>query len=535
MPFPHWFDSKAPDSSMCVVPVILARQATERPDATCAAFADGTVWTYAEAWDAAQRAAAGLADLGVGAGDRVLMMLPNGPAFLRAWFGASALGAAIVPINVALRGETLRHAIDTADATVMICHAELAEYLGELTTQRLGTVVITGAGPLPALPYKVVPETQLQGSTSGEIASPQPWDIGVVLFTSGTTGRSKGVLCPNGHIGTAGAVSHGYLRPGDRIYIYTPMFHTLALGAALATIANGAAMYLAPSFNAQTFWRDVEAAGCTHLVALLSSVTSYLAATIEPGTSAPFEFSMMSPMTADTAAFARRHGFSYFSAFSMTEVSVPVLSTVNSDAFGSCGQLRDGIEARIVDAHDNAVPDGATGELILRAEFPWTLNAGYLNNAEATVKAWRNGWFHTGDVFRRDAEGRFYFVDRIKDAIRRRGENISSQELESEIAAFPGVLECAVIGVPSPYGEQDVMAVVAPIEGVTLSPVELTEFLAGRCAHFQVPRYLRFMAQLPKTGTNKVTKEELRRDGITADTWDREVHGIRLRAKVLAH
>lgn len=533
MTFPSWFEDRPATADSCVVPAILARRAAEMPDALCATFADGSRWTYGEAWAAAQAAAAGLAQVGVTAGERVLLFLPNGAAFLRAWFGASALGAVIAPLNTALRGEMLRHAVVTADAAVMVCHSELSDRLGEFHAGRLETMILAGPGVVPDLPFRIHDEALLTAAPVEVSASPQPWDIAAVLFTSGTTGRAKGVLCPYAQLGAAGAASHGYLEATDRIYIYTPLFHTLALGAAVATLAAGASMHLAPAFNAQTLWGDVEAAGCNRLVGLLSSITGYLAATVDPSSRAPFDFCMMSPITPETAAFAERQGFSYFAAFSMTEVSVPLLTAADSRVFGSCGRARDGIEARIVDAHDNEAPVGAVGELILRASQPWTMNAGYLNDPAATLAAWRNGWFHTGDAFRQDAEGNFYFVDRIKDAIRRRGENVSSQEVEREVAAFPGVLEVAVIGVPSPHGDQDVMAVIASPHGETVSPEALTAFLADRCAHFMVPRFFRFLPELPKTSTNKVTKDQLRREGVTPDTWDREAHGLRLRPRLL--
>lgn len=533
MAFPPWFQDRPARAETCVVPAILARHASTAPEAVCATFADGARWTYGEAWKIALEAAGGLARCGVKTGDRVLLFLPNGPGFVRAWFGASTLGATIAPLNVALRGETLRHAIETADAEVMVCHPELAGRLADIGGGRLKTVILAGPGEAPALPFETFGEAVLREAPIAEPAAPQPWDIGAVLFTSGTTGRSKGVLCPNAHLGAAGAVSHGYLEASDRIYIYTPLFHTLALGAALSALAAGASMHLAPSFSAQTLWADIAAAGCNRVVGLLSSITSYLAATVDGDAKAPFDFTMMSPITPQTADFARRQGFSYFAAFSMTEVSVPILTPKDFDVSGSCGRVRDGIEARIVDAHDQEVGQGEVGELVLRSNHPWTMNAGYLNDPEATARAWRNGWFHTGDAFRRDADGNYYFVDRMKDAIRRRGENVSSQEVEREIAAYPGVLEVAVVGVPSPHGDQEVMAVIAPAAGEQVSPAELTEFLAARCAHFMVPRYFRFVPALPKTMTNKVTKEPLRREGVTADTWDREANGLRLKAQAL--
>jgi len=195
---------------------------------------------------------------------------------------------------------------------------------------------------------------------------------------------------------------------------------------------------------------------------------------------------------------------------------------------GTCGRRREGVELRIVDANDCAIPDGQVGELIVRSDTPWTLNSGYFKDPEATARAWRNGWFHTGDAFRRDADGNYFFVDRMKDAIRRRGENISSFEVEVEIVAHPRVRECAVVAVPNETAEDDVLAVVATVPGATLDPLDLLEFLRPRLAHFMLPRYVRVLDDLPRTPTQKVEKHVLRSAGVTPDTWDREKAGVRV-------
>jgi carnitine-CoA ligase len=207
-------------------------------------------------------------------------------------------------------------------------------------------------------------------------------------------------------------------------------------------------------------------------------------------------------------------------------VSTPLVSDFHPGTPGTCGTVRPGIEARVVDEHDCEVAPGETGELILRSDRPWAMNHGYYKNPEATAKAWRNGWFHTGDGFRYDEDGFFYFVDRIKDAIRRRGENISSFEVENEVSAHPLVAEAAAIPVPSELGEDEVMVVVAPTEGATIDEAELLEFLAPRMAHFMLPRYVRTVDELPKTPTQKIQKHLLKSDGVTADTWDRDAAGV---------
>jgi crotonobetaine/carnitine-CoA ligase len=212
----------------------------------------------------------------------------------------------------------------------------------------------------------------------------------------------------------------------------------------------------------------------------------------------------------------------------MTEISTPLVSEANPAKAGSCGRPRPGVELRLVDEHDCEVAPGSVGELLVRTDAPWALNSGYYKNPEATAAAWRNGWFHTGDAFRKDADGTYFFVDRIKDAIRRRGENISSFEVETEIAAHPLVNEVAVIPVPSELSEDEIMCVIAPAPGRTIDAKELIEFLVPRLPHFMVPRYVRIVDSLPKTPTQKNQKHLLRTEGVTADTWDREKAGIKI-------
>jgi crotonobetaine/carnitine-CoA ligase len=213
----------------------------------------------------------------------------------------------------------------------------------------------------------------------------------------------------------------------------------------------------------------------------------------------------------------------------MTEISSPIVSEPNPQVRGTCGKVRPGVDVRLVDDNDCEVEVGQVGEMIVRTDRPWAMNSGYYKNPEATARAWRNGWFHTGDAFRMDAQGNFFFVDRIKDAIRRRGENISSFEVEAEIVRFPAVREAAAVAVPSDLGEDEVMAIVAPAPGATIDPAALIEFLRDRLAYFMIPRYVRILPELPKTPSAKVLKADLRRQGITPDTWDREKAGIVIR------
>ena len=200
-----------------------------------------------------------------------------------------------------------------------------------------------------------------------------------------------------------------------------------------------------------------------------------------------------------------------------------------SKKVGTCGRLRSGAQVAVADSNDFELDIGETGQLLVRDNTPWSLSHGYYKDPSATASAWRNGWFHTGDVVRRDEDGDYFYVDRLKDVIRRRGENISSFEVEKEIMQYPGVDDAAAIGLPSEFGEDDVMIVLSPIAGQTVDPRALIEFLIPRMPHFMVPRYIRILDALPRTPTMKVQKTKLREDGVTADTFDRENAGMQVR------
>ncbi|MCW5685259.1 MAG: AMP-binding protein [Pseudolabrys sp.] len=531
---PPWLRASPDDPALTALPQILRRHAQTRPRAPCVTFDDGRLIDYAEAWRQARIAASALRRLGVKRGDPVLVWLPNGPLMMRMWFALNILGAIHIPINVALRGGVLQHVLDNSGAALMVCHPDLVSRLDGVEPKSLRHLIVSGE-TLPLSRWPVSPERVLDDGDADEVfADATPSDLCTVLYTSGTTGQSKGVLIPYTQMYASGSAAHGYITADDRIYVFTPLFHTVGMSAVYATLTAGGCVHLAESFHAQTFWDDVKRAGCNRILGLISSMTLFLAKSVQDDARSPFDFAMMSPITEGTATFAKRHGFQYFSAFSMTEASVPILSDVDSTVWGSCGRARTGITCRIVDADDNDVPDGEVGELILRSDAPGMLSPGYWNDKEATGKAWRNGWFHTGDAFRRDAGGNFYFVDRLKDAIRRRGENISTVEVEKEILAFPGVMEVAVVGAETGNNDQEVLAVIAPVPGQAIEPLALIEFLSDRLAHFMMPRYVRIMPTLPKTPTNKVRKAELRAAGVTADTWDGEQHGVRIRRQKLA-
>ena len=524
-------DSRIPERAECVVGDLLRRWARERPDRNFLEFEDGSAWTFAESLDRVQRAAAGLRRLGVEQGSHVLCWMPNRREAVLAWFAANYLGAVHVPINTAYRGRLLQHAIAISDAQVMVAHASLLSRLDELDTAQLRDVIVVGDAPTASGRFAFHPASILDAGERAEPARPvEPWDPVYIILTSGTTGPSKAVICTYVQAWCGGAMGMDYFDAEDRLLANLPLFHVSGAGAVMDRLTKGGTCVLHDGFKPGTFWDTVRRNNITGCC-LVGAMTQFLLRQ-PPGDrdrDHPLRNVVTVPWNQDSKAVAERYGLQMHTAFNMTETAVPIRSSANPEVLGSCGRPRPGIDARVVDANDVEVPHGQVGELILRASRPWEITPGYYRNPQATADAWRNGWFHTGDAFRRDPGGNFFFVDRIKDAIRRRGENISSFEVEAEALCHPAVLEAAAIPVPSDQSEDEVMLVVTAGAGLAIDPVQLLQFLVPRMAHFMLPRYIRVVAAMPKTPTAKIEKHRLRNEGVTADTWDREAHGIVVR------
>lgn len=530
----EWWGPAVPGAEDCVVGELLVRRAAEHPDRVYAVFQDGTRWTYAETLAEAERVAAGLHGLGVRPGDTVVSWLPNGPDALRVWFGVNLLGCTLVPLNTAYRGGLLEHAIRLSGARAAVVHAELAGRLADIDTGALERVVVLApddARPQTAPGLEVLGPEALAAPAPGfrPEAPARPWDPYAVILTSGTTGPSKGVLCSYVQLAACARAAFTGFGAADRYMVNLPLFHAGGTIGTYAALLFGGGISLVDAFDTEAFWPAVRATETTH-VTLLGVMATFLGKRPpSPEDRAhPLRRVFMIPLIEDSAAFAERFGVDVVAMFNMTEVSIPIISGPDPEVPGTSGRLRPGVEARVVDEHDRAVPDGEVGELVLRTAQPWAMNSGYLGMPEATARAWRNGWFHTGDAFR-TVDGEYFFVDRMGDTIRRRGENISSAEVEAELLAHPAVREAAVVAVPSPHGEDDVLAVVAPVDGAAVDPAELLRFLIPRMAHFMVPRYVRVVGALPHTPTNKIEKHRLRAEGVTADTADRERLGVVVR------
>ena len=530
-------DPRIPAPDICVLRPLLDRRAAVHPDRVYAIFPDGSQWTYAEMQRLVRQTGRQLQELGVRQGDTVLVWLPNGADCLRVWYAINYIGATYVPINTAYRGRLLEHVVENSDARVAIVHAGLAERLHDVSTAKLEQIVVLSGEAKPVGDLKMHPGAVLSQGPAEPLPLERPidpWDLQCIVYTSGTTGPSKGVL--NSYLQLYSTGEHiDCLDETDRYMVNLPLFHVGGTLPCYKMLTIGGSISMIEAFDTESFWTTVKRTGTTYVI-LLGVMAGFLMKRPDKGDEkdSPLRHAHCVPFDEDSIAFGKRFGVDVYTVFNMTEISCPIMTGKNPTVPGTCGKPRVGVECRVVDENDCEVGPNVVGELIVRADRPWAMNHGYNKNAEATARAWRNGWFHTGDAFKVDENGDFFFVDRMKDAIRRRGENISSFEVEAEVIGHPAIREAAAVAVKSEVAEDEVLVAVSLAEGQTLDPAELIEFLRPRMAHFMIPRYVRVLADLPRTPTQKVQKHIIRTEGVTQDTWDREKTGIKVRREKLA-
>jgi crotonobetaine/carnitine-CoA ligase len=485
--------------------------------------------SYAALYEEALALASGFERLGVARQEPVLLMLDNHLDYVAAWWALSLTARVEVPVNTAYKGALLAHVINNAGARVLVLEADYLPVLVAIADQlvRLEHVVVRGAMPAAALPGRLrpMPWPALRGPRAAP-AELAPWDLIGILYTSGTTGPSKGVRVTHAHAwGYAAPQVLGLADASDVSLCTLPLFHIGGQWAAIYNnlIAGGSSVVL-PRFSATSFWDDVRRHGCTYTM-LLGAMANFLLRQPARADDAdhPLRRVMMVPVMAQLAEFKARFGIeAVCTAYGLTEGSTVLRAPVGQAEIGKVGWPRPDFEVQLVDAHDRPVADGEMGELVIRTREPWMVMDGYHGMPQATADAWRNQWLHTGDAFRREADGQFVFLDRIKDAMRRRGENVSSYEVEREILEHPAVLECAVIAVPSDASEDEIKAcVVLREDHAGQGAAALLAFLDERLPYFMVPRYVEFLAELPKTPTAKIRKQQLREQGVTATTYDR--------------
>ncbi len=501
-----------------VIRSVLERRAAATPADLFAVFpAERVRWTWADADRTANRAARALEGLGIGRGDVVATLAANGSLVFEALLGAAKLGAVISPLNPALRGALLQHALTIADAKVVVCDAQTVDTARALD---LGLAVTSRGEP---------DGWDVRMGRASEIAPEDPglgfWEPYGIIMTSGTTGPSKGVLSSSAHLfATVEDAMLPYVDARDVLLCDVPMFHVSGLIALESALQRGASLVVPPRMEADGYWERAREHGVTHAI-FMPALAMQLAA--GPPSSADRDHvvrtALSGPAWTGWEAFFERFGIECaYTFFNMTEISSPLVrhrgDGTNPDGVG---RLRAGAEARIVDEHDQELGTGEVGELIVRTDLAWSMNSGYVNMPDATAAAWRNGWFHTGDLFRCDALGDYFYVDRLKDAVRRNGENISSFEIEREISRHPDVAEVAVVGAADERVGEEVLAFVVARAGRTIGPDQVFEFLGPLLPRFMLPRYVEILDALPRSAIGKVEKTQLRARGVGPGSWDR--------------
>lgn len=516
----------AAEPTTLTIPGMLLRRASERPDAPL--FQQGDVRRNSrEMVDAVAHAGGLLHRAGVQPGQPVALMSANRVELLDFILGCAWIGAVAVPINTASRGAQLRHILTNCRAQLLIAESEfLPQVEAAGTIPDLGTVWLLDS-PSPSAP--ALPQWQVQPvPTNGDAVDPapvSPAETAAILYTSGTTGLSKGVQCPQAQFCWWGVNMSAQLelREDDVLFTCLPLFHTNALNAFAQAVECGGSYVLGSRFSASRFWGEVAAAEATVTYLLGAMVTILANRPPSPQDSAHRVRVALSPATpADRLApFRSRFGVQLLDGYGSTETNSVIGSTPGQNLPGTMGRVRPGFTIRVADESGLPVPDGVPGELLIRSDQPHALATGYHAMPEATARSWQDLWFHSGDRVVVDDQGWVSFVDRIKDVIRRRGENISSTEVEHVLRSHPKVVDVAVYPVDSELGEDEVMAALVVAETVDFA--ELTDFCAPRLAAFAVPRFLRVVDALPQTENGKVRKPVLRAEGRDRAEWDREV------------
>jgi carnitine-CoA ligase len=528
------------------IPSVLGEQAQKRPDQPFLHIVDEPV-TYAEMRTRAVSSANMLAAYGVEPGDRVAIYMGTSAEWIDAWFGAAYLGAVAVPINAAYRGDFLAHQLRDSETKAIALDASLAERVLAVVADvpSLRTMFVRADGDpgtavgLPAAPdgIDVQPMRRLREGDTGDVAggAAPAWNRpGAIFYTSGTTGRSKGALVTQHYLLSAAQtmVDCWQLQPGETVYGPLPLFHLSAVGTVLGPMLAGGTGVLEKVFSVSNTWDQVrryDAAGIALAGALV--VMLWNLPPDERDKELPIRFLSAAPVPKEIYhAIEERYGCRIVTVYGTTEAFPITYAGVAVDnPPGASGRANPGFEVKIFDDDDDEVPAGTVGEIVCRPRRPHTMFEGYDGQADATLEQVRNLWFHTGDLGRFDDEGNFTYVDRKKDAMRRRGENVSSFEVEQALLRHPAVAEIAAIAVPSELGEDDVMVCVVAKPGETVEIVPFMDFCRDRLPYFAVPRYVEVCTELPKNAVGRVLKHELRARGVTDATWDRERAGYVVR------
>ncbi len=507
------------------------RQVAEvAPDDVFLQFAD-IKYSFGDFETATNSAANTLEELGLQRRGRMGIFARNSFGFILAWFSAAKLGAIYVPINTEYKGDILRYQLNDSQVTHLLVDPEFLPLVVEVIDQlpELKHIVLSAPTEVPAPLYSACNILTIADLLTGKSASPAievtHADPMAISFTSGTTGRSKGVLATNAHVATY-ALDWAHLvalEKGEAIYTPLPLFHAIAAWMGVgSSVFFGNRIVISQRFSATLYWDELRAANANIAQGIFSMLPILMKQPIRDDDSAQ-------PARAyyignSNPEFEERFGIEIIEAYGATETGIVAGTPYGKPRKGSsCGRINDHtFDAIVADKDDKPLAFGEGGELLVRPKQPFAMFSGYDNKDEATVESWRNLWFHTGDRCSLDEDGSLYFIDRDRDVIRRRGENISSFELERAINKHPDILECAVVPVKSDLGEYEVKIVVVMLPEKESTPEEFWAFCDKVLPRFWVPSYLEFRESLPKTGTQKVQKFRLKSIGGDCDTYTRD-------------
>ena len=520
---------------------IIEKRVESSRDRAFLQYEEGEEITYGEVHEITNRIANGLIKIGIEKGDRVATFLPNSLECLYVWFGISKAGAIDVPINLANKGYFLSHQIDDSGAKALIIERGLIPRLKlvEKDLPRLEKVVVWSRSKkkeeMPDLRFQVVDYDDLINSPSETPrVRVRPTDPQTIMYTSGTTGPAKGVVDPHTKICHSALEYIEAVRATDKDILFTclPLFHANArILCIYVTMLLGTKAVVYERFSASRFWDQVRKAKATVFNSLGAMANFiYNQPLRDDDGDNPVRICAAYPMPAAIyEGFQERYNLKVTEGYGLTEVAIITYNPFDEPRIGSCGKETRSFEVKIVDENDFPVPPGTVGEIVARGRTPWTTSLGYWNMHEKSVDLMRNSFYHTGDGGYLDEEDYLFFVDRMKDYIRRRGENISSFEIERVVNSHPKVVESAAVSVKSELSEDEVKIVVVLEKGEELAQEALLAFCEERMPYFAVPRYVEFVERLPKTANEKIRKGELRDAGVTENTWDREKAGYRVK------
>jgi crotonobetaine/carnitine-CoA ligase len=494
------------------------------------------VISYQEMNENSNRISRSLRKLGIRKGDKVLVFFPNCLEYILLWFALAKLGAVMVPINTGLKRDDLTYIIQDSDAKAIVLESGLLEVYGEVRKRAgLDLEIILPKGPSNP-PGDMVPfATLLEESADrleGDVQMSDPVNI---MYTSGSTGKPKGVILPHFNYLVSGKEMACYcrLQPGDRMFTPLPLFHIGAQQVVvIPSLLAGIDFALGGRFSASKFWDQVRQYRCS-VVHCIYPMTMFLYKQEAKADDADHPARRMIGggsrfSKEDLEKFEKRFRITCLPFYALTEAGCPTTYfSREKPEVGNIGRPVSHLRVEILNDDDEIVPPYTRGTIAIRPEKPYSMMLGYYKKPEATLEAWRNLWFHTGDIAYKDEEGYIYFVGRKSYFIRRRGENISAEEVEGVLNSYPGVENCAVVGVPGEMGDDEVKAYVVAKEGVTILPQDIWIWCQERIAHFKIPRYIEFVHELPVGAVDRVERYKLKERGI-GNCWDREKAGHHL-------